>query len=220
VSALSSNSKTIKVHQKFHLTIIALFMLIELSSCCQTIKSNKKEFSIDKTIHSEVDKRIKQFNKQANSNISYKIYDGDKIIKTSNSFGEPSLSFTTFVENSILINCLNGVEEGLGFDLILSDDTILLNFKLLSKFDENSLEQDIPPEILVECLSYKIALADKPNFTKGELVEGKIELESEYYTAVTGKEKRKLKCTIEAYFRSEPLPIIDGKYLTLETKEK
>lgn len=207
------------MRQQFYLMFAVLFLMIELSSCAQSTKSNKKAFTIDQAIHSEVESRISKFNKQANSNISYKIYDEDKVIMTSSSSGEPSLSFTTFVENNIVINCLNGVEEGLGFDLILSEDTAILKFKFLSKFDENSLEQGILPEGSVECLSYKIVIADKPSFIKSESLEGKIELESDYYTAMVGKEKKKLKCKMEAYFRTEPLPIIDRKYLTLDRKE-
>ena len=207
------------MRQQFYFTITVLIMLLDLSSYAQARITNKKELTIDTTIRSEVDKHISQFKRQANSNVSYSIYEGDKIIKTSNALGEPGLSFSSFIENTTVINCLNGIEEGIGFDLILSKDTTLLRFKLVSALNEESLRQGIPPEISVECISYKIVLADKPTFAKGELVVGKIELESDYFYIMVGEEKRQLKCKSEVYFRSEPLPIKDGKYLTLDKKK-
>lgn len=46
----------------------------------------------------------------------------------------------------------------------------------------------------------------------------KIELESKLYSGLVENEKKKLKCVLEVYFRSEPMPIIGGKYKTLEKK--
>lgn len=203
---------------KFYSVLTALLFFIELSACAQPIQTNKNGFAIDKSIQVEIDKKLGQFNKQANSNLAYKIYDDNKMIAQSADAGDPGLSFTMFLENCNLINCLNGIDEGLGFALILCEDTTLLKFKLASKIDENSLANGIQPEVEVECASYKITLSQKPNYTNGEMIEGKIELESKLYSGLVENEKKKLKCVLEVYFRSEPMPIIGGKYKTLEKK--
>lgn len=197
-----------------------LLSVIGLTSCGQFPKTNKTSYTVDNSIVSEVKRKIEQFNKQANSNISFIIFENNKKVVTSEQKGEPGLSFTTFIDNSVSIECLNGIEDGFGFSLVINPDTAILRFKVISNSDQVQFRllenESLQPEVLVRCLTNNITLANPLQIKTGEVIEGKVELESDNFYEVSKEGKRKLKFKLVVYFQSEPLPIIDKQYKTLK----
>lgn len=194
-----------------------LLLIVQSNASCLQPKTIDS-VTIDKTIHEEINKHINPFNKEANSCVIYRIYDGDKIINQSKINGDPGLSFTFFDDKNIVVTCLNGIDDGLGFSLLLNKDTSILQFRIVSKPEDTIKGSEILPEKLVRCKSQGIRLIKQPKFERGEIIEGKISLESDEFLEMINNEERTLRCVLEVWFRSEPMPIIEGKYKTLEKK--
>lgn len=194
------------------LLIIGLF-----SSCEQPKRSKSAIYKIDSSVISTVNQKIAAFNGKSNACISFVMYEGDRaIIKEDNT---AALSFTSFSKNIIAIDCLNGTNDGFGFFLMIGRDSSLVNFKVLSRNDsvlfKASEASTASPELLVKCMTSRVRLAREPGYVRGEVIQGIVELESEYFYEVRREKERKVKFKIEAYFKSEPVPVIDNKYKTL-----
>ena len=207
--------------QKYICNLTFCFLLISIISCAQKdSKSRTTDYSIDNSVLKEIENKIEPFNLKANANISWTVFENDKIASTGNEEGEPALAFTSFIDNQIAIDCLNGVDNGFGFALVISSDTSILKLKVLSNNEallfRKSHNSGFQPELLVPCLTKNITFANQPKFDKEEIVQGKIDLESEPFYELSNGKERKINFKLTAYFKSEPLPVIGNNYKTLK----
>jgi hypothetical protein len=198
--------------------ILLLLIVTILFSCAQNKNTPRTDLTIDSSIATQVNTQIARFNGKANANISFVVYDNDKP-KITNELGEGALTFTSFTDKMLVIDCVNGVNDGFGFSLVIMKDTSFVKFKVLSKNDstmfKSSRTDALQPELLVNSKTSSVTLAEPPTFTPGEIIEGKVELESEpFYEVANGKE-RTLRFKISVFFKSEPAPVINNKYKTL-----
>lgn len=205
---------------KLQNSTIVLSLLICFSSCAQKKESQNASYTIDSSIVSEISRKIEPFNGQANANISFVIYENDKEIVHSNEPGEAALSFTCLSDNTLMVDCLNGVNDGFGFSLVIGKDTSFIKFKVVSNNDnvlfKPSKNTILQPELLVNCSSRKVLLAHNPTFASGEVIQGKVELDSEPFYEVSNGKERRLKFRVKSYFKSEPLPVNNREYKTLK----
>jgi hypothetical protein len=192
--------------------------LITLSSC--TSAQHKRQFyTVDKTVESRVEKEIEQYNRKGNANIYFKLYENGDLVAQGDSDGESGLTFTTFVDDAIGINCSNGVDNGYGFAMVLSNDTSFIKFvasSLTGGFLFKLQEQDAPqPEITVNCTNYSATLAGEPTGKKDQIVAGEVQLRSQPFIEINGDKQRTISFELHVYFKSEPLPVINHQYKTL-----
>lgn len=198
-------------------TLIIIFFLNFLISC---EKKRKADFLIDPSISKVVDKKIQPFLQKANSNIIFTIIENDIKEINGDVNGEAALAFTSIIDNEVSIECLNGIEDGFGFSLIITRDTLIIKLKVMSgdsKIQFRTLYNKIlQSDILVNCSKTNLILASQPKFKNDEIIEGKLELESEpFYENIVGKE-RKLKFKLLVFFRSEPIQGTKMGYKTLQ----
>lgn len=183
-------------------------------------KNKSNGYLIDSSLQGQIDEKVRDYNLKANSTISWKAFENGKVIASGNKEGDPAVAFTSLIDGSIGVDCTNGMNEGIGFTLVLSEDTTLVKLNVFSS--EQSIQfaesenADIQPQILVPCSSYKIQLARKPRFAEGEIVQGKVELVSEPFYQIDNGSKRQLTFQLTAFFRSEPLPVTGNQYKTLK----
>lgn len=201
----------------FRYLIWALIIIVS-SSCSENQNTARTDLIIDSSIATQVNSQIARFNGKANANISFVVYDNDKP-KITNERGEGALTFTSFTDKMLVIDCVNGVNDGFGFSLVIMKDTSFVKFKVLSKHDSTMFKSTptdaLQPELLVNSKTNSVTLAEPPTFTPGEIIQGKVELESEpFYEVANGKE-RTLRFKISAFFKSEPAPVINNQYKTL-----
>ncbi len=201
-------------------TVSLYFLLIVLSACSQGQPKNGNFFSIDKSLEKEVESKLSSYSRKSNACMEIEI-EPDSVPFTANAQkGQPGLSFTTFSNSTAGIECLNGIDNGIGFSMIVSKDTTIIKCKVLSNdpdllfnFQPNDALQ---PELLIPIKSGKVTFANLPKFKKQEVIKGKVELESQPYYEHSSGNVRKLKVKLVSYIQSEPLPIVDGKYKTLQ----
>ena len=197
--------------------VIGLLLFNFFSSSAQNIRLKSQIYQIDSSVVAEIDKMIEPFKGKSNANISFAIYENEKEFIRKNNL--PALSLTSFSNNIVAVDCLNGVNEGLGFFLMISKDTSFVNLKVLSKSDSilfrSVKTSTLQPELLVNCESRKVILAHDPAFAQGEVIQGIVELESEYFYELRNNNEKKIKFWIKAFFKSEPIPINRNHYKTL-----
>jgi hypothetical protein len=194
--------------------------LIFFVCSCKAQPKNQKAYTIDNSISSEINRRIEAFDGKGNASISFTVYEGEKVIAQSSDNGEAALAFTSFFDNKLVVDCINGIDEGFGFSLFVGKDTSFVKFKAVSyngAFSFKLLNDNTPqPEVYVPCTMAKVTLSTYPKFTHNEVVEGKVDLISESFLEISEHKERKVSFKIEVYFRSEPLPVINGGYKTLK----
>ncbi len=209
-------------------TTAIIVLMLQLS--CTNQNSNKqnqvsktnKFYSVDDNIVAEIDKSLKQFDSTANSSLFYRTFENEKVI-SENFIGNtpvPALAFTDIIDGAIAIDCLNGIDDGLGYSLIISKDTCFIRLHLLSKDSitfSNNMQSTPEYSLFVPSVKSKIILANDPEFSKEEIVQGYIELTSEYFYERTNNQVRKLKFELQSYFKSEPMSSKTG-YKTLKKK--
>lgn len=197
--------------------VLSVLILSFFSSCGQSRQSKGDIYKVDSSVVSTINQKIAPFNGKSNASISFVMYEGDKAIISDDNTA--ALSFTSFSKNVVAIDCLNGTNDGFGFFLMLSKDSSLVNFKVLSRNEsvsfKSSQQSAASPELLVKCVNSRVTLAREPGYVQGEVIEGIVELESEYFYEVRANKERKVKFRVEAYFKSEPVPVTNNQYKTL-----
>ena len=208
IAILAAMSKIIRA------LVLCLLIVASLSASAQ---SKHPVYTVNNTIVSEIDRKIEPFQGKYNANLSFVVYeDAKEVIKRDN---KPALSFTSFSNNIVAVDCLNGTNDGFGFFLMIGKDTSFINFKVLSKSDSilfrSANASALQPELLVNCASSKVTLAQAPTFVQGEVIQGFVDLESEPFYEVRNDKERKVSFRIVAYFKSEPTPVNKNQYKTL-----
>lgn len=200
----------------FNIRTLILSLLI-IGSLSASAQSKHPVYTIDNTIAAEIARKIEPLQGKYNANLSFVVYEnGREVIKRDN---KPALSFTSFSNNIVAVDCLNGTNDGFGFFLMIGKDTSFINFKVLSKSDSilfrSANASALQPELLVNCASSKVTLAQAPTFVQGEVIQGFVDLESEPFYEVRNNKERKVSFRIVAFFKSEPTPVIKSQYKTL-----
>ena len=200
----------------FNIRTLILSLLI-IGSLSASAQNKHPVYTIDNTIAAEIDRKIEPLQGKYNASLSFVVYEnGREVIKRDN---KPALSFTSFSNNIVAVDCLNGTNDGFGFFLMIGKDTSFINFKVLSKSDSilfrSTNASALQPELLVNCASSKVTLAQAPTFVQGEVIQGFVDLESEPFYEVRNNKERKLSFRIVAFFKSEPTPVIKNQYKTL-----
>ena len=200
----------------FNIRTLILSLLI-IGSLSASAQSKHPVYTVNNTIVSEIDTKIKPLQGKYNASLSFVVYEnGREVIKRDN---KPALSFTSFSNNIVAVDCLNGTNDGFGFFLMIGKDTSFINFKVLSKSDSilfrSANASALQPELLVNCASSKVTLAQAPTFVQGEVIQGFVDLESEPFYEVRNNKERKVSFRIVAFFKSEPTPVIKNQYKTL-----
>jgi hypothetical protein len=199
-------------------TPVFIILIFSFFSSCSQNKPHKSEiYTIDSSIVSEIDRKTEPFKGKYNANISFAVYENEKEVVRNNDL--PALSFTSFANNIVAVDCLNGIDNGFGFFLMIGKDNSFVNLKVLSKSDSILFRQandsTSQPELLVNSVNRKVILAHKPSFNQGEVIQGFVELESDYFHEVRNSKERKIKFWIKAFFKSEPIPVNKNQYKTL-----
>lgn len=199
-------------------TALLLLSLVLLS--CTPEPANKALIEVDAALEVRIKNKLEPYSGGSNANMMIQVIPDSSAFRTTAPADEPGLSFTTFTDNTIVIDCLNGIESGVGFSLLVSKDTIILKCKVLSDNPDllfSLSPGDKPqPELLVPCSTGKVTFANAPRFEKGEIILAKVELESKSFIEHSNDNQRTLKVKLVGYLRSEPLPIVDGQYKTLK----
>src|SRR5690349_290767 len=129
-----------------------LVFLLGITVSKESLSQRKTQlYSIDSSIRHGIEEKVAGFDGRANASITYSIYEGEKVIARSKS-GEGALAFTTFSNNLVAIDCLNGINNGFGFFMAIGADTSFVKFKILSSSDKlqfKSSDNDSPKQELL-----------------------------------------------------------------------
>ena len=198
---------------------ILSFLLLIIYSCGNTTEQKKnKLINTDQKLYNEIEKKLSKHNKELNCLIEFKRYENDRLVQDFTEYG--ALAFTRFEGETATVSGFSGIDNGIGFLLLVSKDTCIIKHHVLSTNEIFKFNKNEKPtfEIMVPCKKEKISFCNDVKYIDGEIISGKIEFESDnYYEIINNKESR-VKVEMKAIFKSEPLPIIDGKYKTLIKK--
>jgi hypothetical protein len=190
-------------------------LCLSLISCTQTGSAESKApYTIDPAVKDEVAKKISSVNDIILGAIDYKLYENDSLIIDSHSTGKSGECFNmaSLEGDTINITGFMGMFAGFGYTIALYNDTCIVRHFSKSDAEIYKLHKNDPLgfNVSVPCRSYSLTLAKKPDFKKGETVQGIIELVSEdYYEAANGEE-RKYKMQLKSWFRTVPAENMEG----------
>jgi len=172
-------------------------------------QTTNSTYIIDNSIKSQVDKKVKSFGKITMSSMDFRIYENDSLIINTYSNDKSIENMTMAILESDTINIIGfiGMFAGFGYQITLFKDTCIVRYFAKSDMEIYKLHKNDSLEfgVSVPCVTYKLALSQKPNFKKGKVLEGIIELTSDDYYEVSNGEENKYKVQLTGYFRSSSL---------------
>jgi len=196
---------------------ILSFLLLIIYSCGNTTEKEKNTLiNTDQKLY--IEKRLSKHNKELNCLIEFKRFENDNLVQDFTEYG--ALAFTRFEGETATVSGFSGIDNGIGFLLLISKDTCIVKYNALSTNEIFKLNKNEKSTfgVMVPCKSEKVSLCNDVKYMNGEIISGKIEFESDdYYEIINNKENR-VKVEMKAIFKSEPMPVIDGKYKTLIKK--
>jgi len=177
-------------------------------------EKEKSILSINGKTNIEIDNYLSTSNQRYNCVLTFNRYENDKLIKSDTT---SALAFTRFENGTAAVSGFAGEDEGFGFILIIAKDTCVIRYQVESTKEIFKLKRNDAPifGIKVPCKYQKATLTSKPKFEVGEVIMGKIEIISDDYYEEVDKEIKLIRMEIKGYFKSEPMPIENGKYKTL-----
>ncbi|HLO71186.1 MAG TPA: hypothetical protein VK167_09975 [Flavipsychrobacter sp.] len=200
--------------------LILLLSALLFSCKAETPVQLTNGYTVDSTIMNDVYAKLSPYSKQANAWLSYSIYAGDTVLFTTADTALPGLAFTTVADSGCGIVASTGIDDGEGFKLIFHNDSAWAMFYMHSNTGYASFrthpQNYLVPELDVQCIQSKITLSKHVECTNGELIGGMVELESSPFYITDANGEHKVFSRLKAYFLSEPLPIINKQYKTLQ----
>ncbi|NII23556.1 hypothetical protein HB364_00590 [Pseudoflavitalea sp. X16] len=194
------------------------FYFISLSACGQTPKPVENgAYIIDNSIKSQVDKKVKSFKGLTMSSMDFRMYQNGNLIGDTYAKGksiDECMTMTTLQGDTINIVGFMGMFAGFGYQISLFKDTCIVRHFAKSDTEIYKLHENDSLEfgVSVPCKTYKLTLAEKPTFKKGQILEGIIELTSDEYYEVANDKESKFKIQLTGYFRTDPLGSTGDKY--------
>lgn len=190
---------------------------MHLLSC----KPHSTLYLVDEQINYTTIEKLKPYNKMANAVLYFSIkVDGKETFNNMND-GEPGLAFTTFfdLDNVMVIDCVNGIDDAIGFSILVAPDSLFVKHKMRSsstslmyKFSKD----EIPfLEGAIGVKNHKVVLGAS-KYKSGEVACGYVELSSNPYYQLINDVEQKVEVDMKAYFLSEPLPVYNREYKTLQ----
>jgi hypothetical protein len=199
--------------------IISTLLLIAFTSCGQAPSA----YVIDPSIKTLVHKKVTSFNGSTFTSMDFKMFENDSIVADTYTKGksfDECLTQTSLDGDTINITGFTGMFAGFGYQIALFRDTCVVRHVIKSDVEIYKLNKtdSLAIGIFVPCVTYKLTLTNKPNFKKGDVLEGIIELISnEYYEVANGNE-RKYKMQLTGYFKTEPLESTEDRYKRMMDK--
>jgi len=197
--------------------LTSTFCLIAIS-CAQSAKPvNNGAYIIDPGIRSMVDKKVKSGKGLIMTSMDFRMFENDSIINDTYAEGksiDECMTMTSLDGDTINITCFLGMTAAFGYQIALFKDTCIVTHFIKSDAEIYKLNKSdsLTFGVSVPCKTYKLTLAGKPTFKKGDIVEGIVELMSdEYYEVANGNEK-KYKMQLTGYFKTEPLVSTEDEY--------
>ena len=190
---------------------ILTLILTALSSCGQTPKGfDNGAYVVDQNIKAKVDKKVKSFYGVTESSMDFKVFQNDRIVGNTYDRGksiDKCMTTSSLDGDTLNITGFIGMFGGFGYQIALFKDTCIVRHFMKSDVKIYKLKKtdSLSFGVSVPCKNYKLTLANKPTFEKGEIVEGIIELMSEEYYEVANGNERKYKMQLTGYFKTEPL---------------
>lgn len=214
-----------RVNPRSHIITPNRYLMLLLSALlfsCKAITPVQPPhgYTVDGNIIHDVQAKLTPYNKQANAWLSYTIYAGDTILFTTADTALLGLAFTTVADSFCGIVASSGIDDGEGFKLFFHKDSTWVSFYMHSQTGYAAFravpENYFAPELDVPCRQSKITLSKQVLYTSGEVIGGKVELESKPFYITDANGEHKVFSRLVAYFLSEPLPVINKQYKTLQ----
>ena len=199
-------------------TALFTFILINFlfSACGQTrTYGNKSTYQINSEVEEQIEQKVKTFNGVSMSSMDFKMYQNDTLIADTESKGKSieCMLLTTLFGDTVSITGFIGMFAGFGYQIELFKDTCIVRHFAKSDTEIYKLKKtdSLTFGVSVPCKSYNLILTEKPTITKGEIISGIVELESEDYFEVSNGDENKYRVVLKGYFRTEPLQTLDDK---------
>lgn len=197
---------------------ISTILLLALSSCRQTPKSNDNgAYVVDQSIKAKVDKKVKSYNGVTRSSMDFKMFENDSIVVDTYAKGksvDECMTMTSLDGDTINITGFMGMFAGFGYQIALFKDSCIVRHFIKSDAEIYKINKtdSLTFGVSVPCKTYKLTLTSEPTFNKGDIVEGIIELMSDEYYEVANGNERKYKMQLTGYFKTEPLTTTEENY--------
>jgi hypothetical protein len=116
--------------------------------------------------------------------------------------------------DTITIQTIAGRFDRFGFQILLFKDSCIVRHIIKSDTPIYKLKtsDSLSFRLSVPCNSYNLTLVNKPEFKKGEIIEGKIQLKSEEYYENRNSKDNKYKMEIYGYFKTDSLTSLGEKF--------
>jgi hypothetical protein len=184
-----------------------LILFTTFNSCGQNRrKFENGTYSVDSRIKDTVNMKLASIDKGF-SIIDYKTLWNDSLRFDSGFNKGSNISRTKAILSNDTIKLFCGLRDWLdfGFQIYLFNDTCIVKHFNASnnKIYKSNKSDSLINKISIGCKSYKLTLANKPKFKKGEILEGKIELISNEYYVWVEKEEKRCEVILIGYFKTE-----------------
>jgi hypothetical protein len=198
-------------------TLFTVFLFLALSSCGQNPGPvNYHGYSVDNMVKKSVALKVKSFNGAAQSSMDFKMYENDSLIADTYATGkriDECMTMTSLEGDSINITGWLGISAAFGYQIVLFRDTCIVVHFAQSDAEVYKLREHDSLEfgVIVPCKHYTLTLSEKPNFKKGQVLEGVVELNSEDYYEVANGEEKRCKVQLTSYFRTAPIESLEDQ---------
>jgi len=175
-----------------------------------------KGYVVDNSVKQMVNGRVSSVKGMVLSSMDFRLYENDSLIADTYATGksiDECVTMTSMQGDAITITGWLGMFVGFGYRIELFGDSCIVDHFAHSDAEIYKLKEKDSLEFGVDvpCKHYTLTLAEKPDFKKGQVLEGVVDLKSEdYFEVANGKEKR---CRVEltGYFRTDPVESMDDQ---------
>ena len=211
---------------KKFLTLLSLTLVVSSSSCAQTQKrTNNSTYIVDSSIKNKVEEKVKSFRGITMNSMDFKMFENDSIIADTYAKGksiDECMTISSLDGDTINISGFLGMTAAFGYQIALFKDTCIVRHFMKTDVEIYKYKKtdSLNFGVSVPCQTYKLILANKPTFKKGEVIEGIIELTSDDYYEVSNGNENKFKMQLTGYFKTEPLETTEERNRKLMEKYK
>lgn len=189
-----------------------------LLAYCSPSQRSIGNYTVDSSIKREVDEQTVSMDGATTGAMTFTIYKDNSIISSTDSTpstvkGIQGMTYATLEGDTINITGFLGMSAGFGFHITLFKDTCIVRHLVKSDVAIYKLHKSdsLSFGIYVPCASYKLTFVNKPQYKKGEIVEGIVELQSDTYFEGANGEEHTYSVRLKGYFKTSPLKSVEGK---------
>jgi hypothetical protein len=169
-----------------------------------------KGYLVDKSVEQKVNSKIGAFHRKAQSFMDFKIYENDSLTwdsQETKKIRDQCMTMTTLEGDTINIVVFLGMAAGFGYQIALFRDTCMVVHFAKSDAEIYKLRENDSLEfgVNVPCKHYTLTLSERPNFKKGQVLNGVVDLDSENYFEVANGTEKRCRVQLTGYFRTDPV---------------